>query len=1633
MDIVLSAAEYGNFSGVLSDSIGSELTLEPVNVAGSEAGPRKAVVSGQGNFEFRHIPVGIYKLEIQPEGINETIQIEKGENLFGGLEQDSSPDQPLAGGQAENGNSYKDIEETEPNNDFLNANEVTSSANIRGKIYNSGDEDYFKLTIDAPLLLTVAVKNVEEGFRPYIIVYDIAGKWLGSTASLSGKELEYALELAKAGTYYLQLKDRYNSFSSQQEYLLKLDSVSGSDQYEPNSDFNSAKTIVFRKEIISTMFPNGDEDYFAIDMTGKGEFYMRLDDVPEGLRPSVKLYDHSGKLVAQKGGSSGEKITLQAEIEEPGGYYILIKDWYSNFSSMETYSFKAFLVNTLDEYEPNNAKGEAVPLESGRSCFGTIAVKGDNDFYRLSIPDSGAVIVNLTDVPPNIRPYIKLYEETKNNWVNSAAGSDGEDLTMEFNTDAPSNYFIQLQDKYNSESSFSRYRLYFIFIPDDEYLPDSIEIFHETKELASITNKKEVRLEIPGIENTGKFYLQVALNSSDPQKNSQAIERFYVGNSIPGPVLSPQIEALCLDSDTIYNAGDIASFRFKAINKGAAGGMCEIRFKFRDLFNQAWSGFLEAGEESDIEFDFLIPVDLEEGEYEAEYLFGGVKHPVSFSVLGIKLESETSFQGDIFTVNLTNAGSMADADLYIEVSCGEFKEARNFVLRDKIELIFEIQETDGQDKIYYGIYFSSGKALYLDSFLLGGEEEPEASLKVVRAECDKDKYVDGDIVNIEWRLVSREISSARLTADLISPDSGSIKIIDEDIDLTEGMNMFEKEIKPDLKIPGLYRIVYRFICDDSAEVQASIFLEAGEEVRLDLHIAKGEYAQDEEIDFTVRCFTSYEIKGKLKVFLDEKPSKTMNIDLEGYEEFVFDVKENKSGEHVAYVSLLYGDKTVNSGREKFKIVERSEPNHSPVLFTIGEKMVLIGEESEFSIEATDIDGDVIRYSVKGLPDGALFEDRRFYWKSGVNQTGEYFVTFTASDGKDAAVEIVKITVKNPVIMPEQPLADPVSGIAPLEVYFNSDSIAKANIVKYEWDFDGKGVYDFKSAESGNVMFVYTGKGNFPAELRVTDKYGDTDIHTVSINVKHNSDAPKVYIDAVPVKDIASCKVHFSGIVDSQADICKCEWDFNGDGVYDADSSVSTEVVKTYGTPGVYNVEFKVTNSIGLSDSEIVTIEALDPLVLNVEPMISVDSGDVPIEINFDASISSEKKIQKYQWDFQGDGIYDFTSTDSAVARYVYHEPGVYMPNLRVVDEKNVSAEAIKEIRLTLYDIDNIETGKIKFKPKKGKAPFRVNFTFLADFEIQAADYFWDFDGDGICDTVTDTPESEYTYYDSGVYTVEVKVVASEGIIASHKDILYVMNGKRDNNDTNNSLVLSERKKVLRNKSDKIELSDKTSLTLPAGILESDDVVNIDKLEEGQVSKRLVVAENIISAGEYREYKFDVHKEGFDKEMTIAIPYADEDNDGIVDGRNIDELTLDAYWFNEDSQDWKMLSDVLIFPQENLVTIKTNHFSLFGIAGEKVKEVDGTDSENSIGESDNEDGTNCFIGTAAFDTPAAKEVRILCAFRDRYLLRSESGRQFVALYYKFSPPIARFIKQKPLIKFLIRVHIKFIAHIMTAVL
>jgi len=66
------------------------------------------------------------------------------------------------------------------------------------------------------------------------------------------------------------------------------------------------------------------------------------------------------------------------------------------------------------------------------------------------------------------------------------------------------------------------------------------------------------------------------------------------------------------------------------------------------------------------------------------------------------------------------------------------------------------------------------------------------------------------------------------------------------------------------------------------------------------------------------------------------------------------------------------------------------------------------------------------------------------------------------------------------------------------------------------------------------------------------------------------------------------------------------------------------------------------------------------------------------------------------------------------------------------------------------------------------------------------------------------------------------------------------------------------------------------------------------------------------------------------------------------------------------------------------------------------------------------GGGCFIATAAFGSPLAKQIQILREFRDRYLLTNHQGQRFVAWYYQKGPIAADYSRPRPALRAVIRI-------------
>ena len=160
-------------------------------------------------------------------------------------------------------------------------------------------------------------------------------------------------------------------------------------------------------------------------------------------------------------------------------------------------------------------------------------------------------------------------------------------------------------------------------------------------------------------------------------------------------------------------------------------------------------------------------------------------------------------------------------------------------------------------------------------------------------------------------------------------------------------------------------------------------------------------------------------------------------------------------------------------------VKGGEKNNPPVINPIDDKQVNEGEELNFVISGTDIDGDPLVYSTDNLPEGANFDSvsNTFLWVPTFEQARKYSkVKFHVSDGQKIDTDSINILV---IDVNRAPLLDQISDITVTE-----GDIVSINAVGSDPD--------------GDVLsYSYFGWMTTPSYTTVV---GDAGIQTVTVKV-----------------------------------------------------------------------------------------------------------------------------------------------------------------------------------------------------------------------------------------------------------------------------------------------------------------------------------------------------------------------------------------------------------------------------------------------------------------------------------------------------------------------------------------------------
>ena len=417
-----------------------------------------------------------------------------------------------------------------------------------------------------------------------------------------------------------------------------------------------------------------------------------------------------------------------------------------------------------------------------------------------------------------------------------------------------------------------------------------------------------------------------------------------------------------------------------------------------------------------------------------------------------------------------------------------------------------------------------------------------------------------------------------------------------------------------------------------------------------------------------------------------------------------------------------------------------------------------------------------------------------------------------NNAKIGAIEVVQVDSSTNGTVNEAPSASFTTSDAPTvseNVTFDASGSndSDGSITNYAWEFG-----DGTSTTGETVNHSYDSAGNYTANLTVTDDDGASNSTSRIVAVEQNdsngstaNEAPTANFTYSPSSPDVSEEVTFDGSnsTDASGTIQSYAWDF-GDG-----TTATGEVVNhTYAENGTYTVALTVTDNESSTNStqQVITVEngSTDDTSENQSPTanFTVDPSEpnVSEEVTFDASESndSDGSITSYEWDFNGDGTIENTTSDP-VTTYAYPENGTYTATLTVTDDVNATDSTSRTVAVTeptTTDRNEAPSAAFNYTPETPNASENVTFdaSNSTDADGEITEYAWDFDGDGVVENTTSDPVTTYAYPENGTYTVTLTVTDNDSATNStSREVVVEASGSGDSssNTTSASITINE--------------------------------------------------------------------------------------------------------------------------------------------------------------------------------------------------------------------------------------------------
>ena len=423
------------------------------------------------------------------------------------------------------------------------------------------------------------------------------------------------------------------------------------------------------------------------------------------------------------------------------------------------------------------------------------------------------------------------------------------------------------------------------------------------------------------------------------------------------------------------------------------------------------------------------------------------------------------------------------------------------------------------------------------------------------------------------------------------------------------------------------------------------------------------------------------------------------------------------------VKASFTDAANSTGSTTWRVtVTDPQSNEAPRITSTSPSRRITVEEDDretFSFTATDDDNNINEWS--------YYVDGKLEGGQSLSPTGSISTSFSYRFTRDGVVDVElevtdsdgetddyewEVTVEEensePQVNKVSPLSTPRLRPGDSETFEAEATDRDDNISQVEWTVDGRSVSGQSLSLTGSIdrshTHVFPSAGTFDVEVEFTDQAGGSDSVSWTVYVEtEDTNRPPTASHVSPfvslALDIGDSQTFTASATDPDSNISQIQWFVNGQSVSGQSLSLTGSIERSHThtfSGGTYEIEARVTDSDGLSDSVIWELSAGDPPVIG-------RLGCSPTRVEEGVSVSCTPQtrggsVSTYQWGASG-GIPP--SGSSGAFSTHWNSSGTKRVSLRVCNSDGCDSE---EQNITVVDSGDANTEERRFVP----SPVQIN-------------------------------------------------------------------------------------------------------------------------------------------------------------------------------------------------------------------------------------------------------------------------------------------------------------------------------------